>query len=134
MTLHALRHTYYILGSYKPQQSFEVGQHKKITYLTLTSKVKIIVMSFLYSAASNIYRITAVLKVETDITNIHSETNRTSCKTSHNVCRDLQNWNYCFYLWPHTDRSFSISESVRWNWQQDVARYFVLKIPPLIHL
>jgi butyrate kinase len=67
LTLHALRHTYYILGSYKPQQSFEVGQHKKITYLTLTSKVKIIVMSFLYSVASNIYRITAVLKVETDI-------------------------------------------------------------------
>ena len=35
------------------------------------------------------YRITAVLKVETDIFTNISESNRTSCDTSDNACRDL---------------------------------------------
>jgi len=50
---------------------------------------------------SFVYKITAVLKVETDIivSIAGSKPDRTSCDTSDNVCRDLQNYRYCFFRW-----------------------------------
>ena len=49
----------------------------------------------LYYYSWYIYRITAVLKVETDIiASIASKSDRTSRDTSDNVCGALQNWRY----------------------------------------
>ena len=46
-----------------------------------------------------LFRITAVLKVETDmIIIIAASLIGTSCDTSDNICLDLQSWSYCFYL------------------------------------
>jgi len=43
--------------------------------------------------------ISSVLKVETDIiTSITVESDRTSCGTTVNACRDIQNWQYFFLI------------------------------------
>jgi hypothetical protein len=59
-----------------------------------------------------------IILVKTGLTPWYrSKSERTSCDTSNNICRDLQNWPYCFYRWRQTfwrraDCKFSISESV----------------------
>jgi hypothetical protein len=42
-------------------------------------------------------RITAVVKLETNYLQYHSESERTICKSSDNICLDTQNWHHCFY-------------------------------------
>jgi hypothetical protein len=44
-----------------------------------------------------------IILVKTGLTPWYrSKSERTSCDTSNNVCRDLQNWPYCFYRWRQT--------------------------------
>ena len=57
--------------------------------------------SWIYCSTSAAYRITAVLKVETDsiASNAASPTGYDTC---YYVCLDRQNWCYCFYRGPQT--------------------------------
>ena len=61
-----------------------------------------------------IYRITAVLKVETGIIT-SNKSNRMSCDTSDNVCWGLQSWHYCFYQEHHSVLDVTLTNKFQYS-------------------
>ena len=75
---------------------------------------------------SNMYKITAVLKVETDIITTIAAMSM-SCDTSDNVCRDLQNWRYYFYRW--RQNVFDVTLTDNFQYQSQFLRMQVTNWP-----
>ena len=57
------------------------------------------------------YRITAVLKVKTDII----ASIAASPTYNDNVCRDLQNWSYCFYRWHQNMNDVTLTNNFQYQ-------------------